>query len=76
MKASSAAVLIVGVLVFLAGAVFALQGDGIVGGSVMTGNPFWIYVGIPLAIIGLLIAFGGLWTSSRQKMPTSKQISP
>jgi drug/metabolite transporter (DMT)-like permease len=57
MKASYLAMLVVGILVFLAGAVFALQGDGMINGSTMTGNPFWIYAGIGVAIFGLVIAF-------------------
>jgi hypothetical protein len=66
MKSGFIATAAVGILVFLAGAVFALQGDGLIKGSTMTGNPFWIYAGLGVAIVGLLIAFFGLLMNYRQ----------
>jgi hypothetical protein len=74
MKTASLALLVVGILVFLAGVVFALQGDGIIKGSGMTGNPFWISAGTGVAIVGLLITIGGVWMGSRREVATA-QIS-
>lgn len=40
----------------LAGTVFALQGDGIIGGSaLMSGNSQWIYIGSIIAVIGIVV---------------------
>ena len=52
--------LIVGVLLVLAGAVWALQGAGILPGSVMTGQSFWLGAGIVAVIIGIGLVVAGL----------------
>jgi hypothetical protein len=52
--------LIVGVLLVLAGAVWALQGAGILPGSVMTGQIFWLVAGIVAVIIGIGLVVAGL----------------
>jgi hypothetical protein len=52
--------LIVGVLLVLAGAVWALQGAGILPGSVMTGQSFWLVAGIVAVIIGIGLVVAGL----------------
>ena len=60
-----------GVLFALAGAVFTLQGLGIVGPttSFMFQSDTWIYNGLALFFIGLLITLGGLWRG-KPKPPT------
>ncbi len=50
----------VGVLLTLAGAIFALQGAGVIGGSVMSGVTFWAVTGPVIAVAGLAIAAAGL----------------
>ncbi|MDG6942415.1 MAG: hypothetical protein JRN34_05820 [Nitrososphaerota archaeon] len=67
MPSSSLGLGIVGVLLLLAGTVFALQGDGIVGGSSMTGVPFWIYAGSVIAVIGVILIALGFVSASRGK---------
>jgi hypothetical protein len=52
--------LLVGVLLVLAGAVWALQGAGILPGSVMTGQSFWLVAGIVAVIIGIGLVVAGL----------------
>lgn len=48
-----------GILIALAGAVWTLQGVGIILGSFMSNNPTWIWIGAATAIVGLvLVAFG------------------
>ncbi len=48
-----------GVLVLLAGTVFALQGAGYIPGSFMSNNPPWIWIGSITAMVGLaILAFG------------------
>ena len=52
--------LVVGVLLFLAGAVWALQGAGILPGSPMTGQGFWLGAGIVAVLIGIGLVVVGL----------------
>ena len=50
-----------GVILLLAGVVFSLQGANIIGGSaLMSGNSTYIYVGIVVALIGLVLLGIGL----------------
>jgi len=59
----------VGVLVSLAGAVFTLQGLGIVGptSSFMYQSLTWVYDGLAVFGIGVLTTLVGVWMD-RQKM--------
>ena len=50
---------VVGVLVLLAGAVFAGQGLGFIAGSVMTGDMKWFWIGSVMVIVGLALGFFG-----------------
>ena len=49
-----------GFVLALAGAVFTLQGLGILGGSVMSGITFWAVAGPVIALAGLVMAAIGL----------------
>jgi polyferredoxin len=46
---------VVGVLVLLAGAVFAGQGLGFIPGSVMTGDIHWFWIGSGMVVVGLAL---------------------
>lgn len=61
-----AALVIVGVLVLLAGGVFAGQGLGFIPGSFMTGDMKWFWIGSAMVIVGLALGAGGLLTGRRQ----------
>ncbi|MGD0374709.1 MAG: hypothetical protein ABSB01_09045 [Streptosporangiaceae bacterium] len=50
----------VGVLITIAGVVWALQGLGYVGGSVMSGVTFWAVAGPLVALAGLTMAVVGV----------------
>jgi hypothetical protein len=50
----------VGALMTIAGIVFALQGLGYVGGSVMSGVTFWAVAGPVIALAGIVLAAVGL----------------
>ena len=52
--------LVVGVLVFLAGTVFTLQGVGILKGSMMTGTTTWTILGPIIALVGLVVIILGV----------------
>ena len=47
--------LVVGMVLVLVGAVWFLQGIDVLGGSSMTGNAFWAFVGAPMVVIGVLL---------------------
>ena len=64
---------IFGILLVLAGTVFALQGDGMIGGSSMTGVPFWVYAGSGLALFGLVLAILGFFYMTRKGSPAELQ---
>jgi hypothetical protein len=49
---------VVGVLMLLAGAIFAGQGLGFIPGSFMTGDIHWFWIGSGMVIVGL--ALGGV----------------
>ena len=53
---------IVGIILILLGLLWILQGSNVIGGSVMSGQSFWLYVGIVLAIIGV----GVTWWARRR----------
>jgi hypothetical protein len=55
----SAIVFGVGVVVALAGLLFALQGFGVVSGSAMSNTTTWSILGPIIALIGIAIAFAG-----------------
>ena len=48
--------LVIGLLVALAGAVFALQGAGFLPGSVMTGDRLWLVIGAVMVVAGVGLA--------------------
>jgi hypothetical protein len=50
------------IIALLVGAVWILQGANILGGSFMSGQPLWLYIGIALAITGAV----GLWRVNRR----------
>jgi hypothetical protein len=47
--------LIVGVLAILAGAVWTLQGIGVIPGSFMSSNTTWVVIGLMTAVIGVVL---------------------
>jgi hypothetical protein len=55
----------VGVLVTIAGVIFALQGLGYIDGSVMTGTTLWSILGPLIAVCGLGIVAVGFRVSRR-----------
>lgn len=50
----------IGVVLMLLGGLWILQGVGILGGSVMTGQMFWANVGTILLIVGIVLSALGL----------------
>ena len=50
----------IGVIATIAGAIFALQGFGVLGGSVMSGSSLWAALGPLIAVAGLVAIAAGL----------------
>ena len=46
---------ICGVMLVVVGAVWLAQGLNVLGGSSMTGNPFWALVGLPMVVVGVVL---------------------
>jgi hypothetical protein len=49
-----------GTVATVAGIIFALQGFGVVGGSVMSGSSLWAALGPLIAVAGLLVVAVGV----------------
>ncbi|OFE18974.1 hypothetical protein BA895_02135 [Humibacillus sp. DSM 29435] len=46
----------IGVVLFLTGCLWTLQGLGVIGGSAMSGNTVWAVIGPVVALLGVLLA--------------------
>ena len=51
----SRVLVIVGLVAVLLGGVWALQGVGVLGGSVMSNSPTWLVIGAVVVVAGLLM---------------------
>jgi hypothetical protein len=60
-----AGVVLVGLLILLAGAVFAGQGIGVIPGSFMTGDMRWFWIGLAMIVIGLALGAVGVILPAR-----------
>jgi len=58
---------VLGVLISLAGAVWALQGAGFLLGSFMSNDPTWLWIGVITAIIGVGTLGLGIWSGRTAK---------
>jgi hypothetical protein len=58
--------LIPGVLLLLVGLIWVLQGAGVIGGSIMSGQKLWLGIGIVVAIVGLGLGYLGLGQRARR----------
>lgn len=56
---------VVGVVLVLLGALWVLQGANLVGGSVMSGQSQWLYIGIVVAVLGLVVLW---WFNLRRRI--------
>jgi hypothetical protein len=55
---------IVGVLLLLLGALWTLQGSNVIGGSVMSGQSQWLWIGVVAIAIGLGVLY---WFNLRKR---------
>jgi hypothetical protein len=56
------ALVVLGAVLVLVGALWTLQGVGVLGGSAMSGHPLWAVVGPLVAIGGVVLAWRSLRT--------------
>lgn len=54
------ALVIVGAIALLVGAVFAGQGANLIPGSSMTGDRTWLYIGLVLVVVGIVLLILGI----------------
>lgn len=59
--------LAIGVIAFLVGLVWVLQGVGILKGSTMTGSSFWLGMGVVLLAVGIILGVWGARTPRAKK---------
>jgi uncharacterized Tic20 family protein len=59
-RAGRIALIIVGVIAVLVGLVFAGQGANLIPGSAMSGESMWLYIGLIVAIVGIVLVTLGL----------------
>jgi len=59
------ALVVVGALVLLTGAVFAGQGLGYIPGSIMTGDMKWFWIGSAMVVVGVVLGGAGLVRPAR-----------
>ena len=60
------ALVVVGALVLLTGAVFAGQGLGYIPGSIMTGDMKWFWIGSAMVVVGVVLGGAGLIRPARK----------
>jgi hypothetical protein len=54
---------VIGVIGILLGGLWILQGNNVIGGSVMSGQSQWLYIGLVVAVAGL----AALWWANRRR---------
>ena len=62
------ALVVVGALVLLTGAVFAGQGLGYIPGSIMTGDMKWFWIGSAMVVVGLGLGAAGIRRGSPKQV--------
>jgi uncharacterized Tic20 family protein len=59
-RAGRVTLIVVGIVALLVGAVFAGQGANLIPGSSMTGDRTWLYIGLALAVLGVVLLVVGI----------------
>jgi ABC-type transport system involved in multi-copper enzyme maturation permease subunit len=77
MRALYVGLLVLGILLFLAGLTFTLQGYGLVGPSsgFMFQNKTWVYAGSIILVVGFFLALSAFYTS-RSKPQAASAMTP
>jgi hypothetical protein len=56
----------IGVILIIVGGVFAGQGANLIPGSVMTGDKMWLYIGLVVAFVGIVLLVLGISRRARR----------
>ncbi|QJU52777.1 hypothetical protein SCB71_05410 [Herbiconiux sp. KACC 21604] len=59
-RAGRLTLIIIGVVAILFGALFAGQGANLIPGSSMRGDPTWLYIGLALVVVGIVLVVLGV----------------
>ncbi|HEY5822703.1 MAG TPA: hypothetical protein VIT20_12045 [Propionibacteriaceae bacterium] len=59
--------IVIGIVAVLIGAVWIGQGLNLIPGSFMTGNRMWFYIGVVVALFGLILVILGLRRAPRSR---------
>jgi uncharacterized Tic20 family protein len=59
-RAGRITLIVVGIVALLVGVVFAGQGANLIPGSSMTGDRTWLYIGLALAVVGVVLLVVGI----------------
>jgi uncharacterized Tic20 family protein len=59
-RGARTALIAIGVIALVIGLIFAGQGIGLIGGSSMTGSQMWLYIGLVLAVVGIVLLVLGI----------------
>ncbi|MFB2598151.1 hypothetical protein ACEXQE_10195 [Herbiconiux sp. P17] len=59
-RAGRITLIVVGIVALLVGAVFAGQGANLIPGSSMTGDRTWLFIGLALAVVGVVLLVVGI----------------
>ncbi|WP_382306605.1 hypothetical protein [Herbiconiux sp. UC225_62] len=59
-RAGRITLIVVGAIALLVGVVFAGQGANLIPGSSMTGDRTWLYIGLVLAVVGIVLLVLGI----------------
>jgi bacteriorhodopsin len=54
---------IVGIILVLLGGIWMAQGSNLLAGSAMSGQSMWLWIGVAVALIGLIVL---VWTNRRR----------
>jgi hypothetical protein len=56
---------VLGLVGILVGGLWILQGSGVLLGSFMTGQRFWLIIGIVVAVVGIALTYTGIRPARR-----------
>jgi hypothetical protein len=59
-RVASIPLIVIGVIALIIGGVFASQGANLIKGSAMSGETMWLYIGLILAVVGIILIVIGL----------------
>jgi xanthine/uracil permease len=59
-RVTSIPLIVIGAVALVIGGVFAGQGANVIHGSAMSGEPRWLFIGLAIAVVGLIMIVLGV----------------